>query len=143
MMKPSVNSHFRHLHPLALQRGVSDSNVCVNMNCHEQTVLHGGIKAGDRETIAQEIQAGNVHVLICTSHLIGEGVDISRLESLFLTTPIRFSGRLIQYVGRILRPSPGKDRAIIHDYVDIYVGVLEASARARQAEYERQGITAA
>jgi len=109
----------------------------------QATVLHGGIKAGDRERISREIQAGNFDVLICTSQLIGEGYDLPALETLFLTTPIRFSGRLIQYVGRVLRPAPGKDRAFIHDYVDTHVGVLEASARARQAEYERQGITAA
>ncbi len=35
-MKPSVNNHFRHFHPLAPQRGVSDPNVCVNMYCHAQ-----------------------------------------------------------------------------------------------------------
>jgi superfamily II DNA or RNA helicase len=104
------------------------------------TVLHGGIKASDREAIAQDIQAGKVNVLVCTSQLVGEGYDLPELESLYLTTPIRFSGRLVQYIGRVLRPSVGKDQAVIHDYVDIHVSVLEASARARQAEYERQEI---
>jgi superfamily II DNA or RNA helicase len=116
------------------------ANILEEYHSIQATVLHGGIKAGDRETITQEIQAGNVHVLICTSQLVGEGYDLPALESLYLTTPIRFSGRLIQYIGRVLRHSPGKDRAVIHDYVDIHVGVLESSAKARQAEYERQNI---
>lgn len=119
------------------------ANILAEHHSIQATVLHGGINAGDRETITQEIQAGNVHVLICTSQLVGEGYDLPALESLYLTTPIRFSGRLIQYIGRVLRPSPGKGRAVIHDYVDTHVGVLESSAKARQAEYERQGITAA
>jgi superfamily II DNA or RNA helicase len=119
------------------------ANILAEQHGIQATVLHGGIKAGDRERISREIQAGNFDVLICTSQLIGEGYDLPALETLYLTTPIRFSGRLIQYVGRVLRPAPGKDRAFIHDYLDINVGVLESSARARQAEYERQGITAA
>jgi len=57
------------------------------------------------------------------------------LSTMFLATPIKFSGRVLQYLGRILRPAPGKDTAKIYDYVDINVPVLAASARARQKVY--------
>jgi superfamily II DNA or RNA helicase len=63
--------------------------------------------------------------------LIGEGFDCPGLASLFLTTPIKFSGRLLQVVGRILRPSPGK-KAMVFDYVDENVGVLSRSAEIRR-----------
>ena len=107
------------------------------------TVLTGGLTAKEREAVTDEITASTVKVLICTGQLIGEGYDLPALETLFLATPIKFSGRLIQYVGRVLRPSPGKDRVVIHDYADVNVGVLDHSARARATVYHNEGIKAA
>jgi superfamily II DNA or RNA helicase len=52
-------------------------------------------------------------------------------------TPIRFSGRLLQYLGRVLRPAPGKERARVFDYVDVHVDTLVKAARARQRVYSR------
>lgn len=46
-----------------------------------------------------------------------------------------FDGRVIQYLGRVLRPAPDKGKARIYDYVDINIGVMEASAKARQRVY--------
>ncbi len=71
------------------------------------------------------LNAGQVKVLVATGQLIGEGFDCRDLSTLFLATPIRFNGRLLQYLGRILRPAPGKDKARVYDYLDIQVGVLE------------------
>jgi superfamily II DNA or RNA helicase len=82
-----------------------------------------------RTTLIDDIRQGNIEVLISTVQLIGEGFDCSGLRALFLTTPIKFSGRLLQVVGRILRPSAGK-KPRVYDYADP-VKVLESSARAR------------
>jgi len=58
------------------------------------------------------------------------------LSALFLATPIKYRGRVTQYVGRVLRPAPGKDRALIFDYHDEYEPVLMAAARSRQRVYD-------
>ena len=47
-----------------------------------------------------------------------------------------FDGRLLQYLGRVLRPAPGKEKALIYDYVDENVGILRAAAKTRQKVYE-------
>ncbi|MCP4693541.1 MAG: ATP-dependent helicase, partial [Desulfobacterales bacterium] len=52
-----------------------------------------------------------------------------------ITTPIRFSGRVIQYIGRVLRPAPGKETARVFDYVDVKVDTLARAASARQKVY--------
>jgi len=52
-----------------------------------------------------------------------------------MATPVRFSGRIIQYLGRILRPAPGKKRARVFDYVDINVEPLLKAADARKRIY--------
>jgi superfamily II DNA or RNA helicase len=74
-----------------------------------------------------------IKILVATIQLIGEGFDAPGLASLFLATPIKFSGRVLQTIGRILRPEKGK-KALVFDYLDP-VGVLEASAKARQRIY--------
>ena len=98
-------------------------------------VLTGSVCNGERKTIVERLNAGDVKVLIAMGQLIGEGFDCKVLSTLFLATPIKFDGRLIQYLGRIMRTAPGKDKAMVYDYVDVNVGVLKASARARQIAY--------
>jgi superfamily II DNA or RNA helicase len=85
-----------------------------------------------------DLNASRVKVLVATGQLIGEGFDCRELSTLFLATPIKFNGRLLQYLGRVLRPAPGKDKARVFDYHDINVGVLVAAARSRQWVYEGQ-----
>jgi len=78
-----------------------------------------------------------VKVLIATGQLVGEGFDCKGLTTLFMATPIKFSGRVIQYLGRVLRPAPGKDHAKVYDYLDKRVPVLVASHRARVRVYKQ------
>lgn len=92
-------------------------------------VLTGKIISAQRLQLVEEIRQGEVDVLISTVQLIGEGFDCPNLRALFLTTPIKFSGRLLQVVGRILRPAVGKQPRV-YDYVDP-PKVLQSSARAR------------
>jgi superfamily II DNA or RNA helicase len=102
-------------------------------------VLTGSVCNGERKAIVERLNAGTIKVLIATGQLIGEGFDCKELSTLFLVTPIKFDGRLTQYLGRVLRPAPGKDKAKVHDYCDVHVGVLAASARARQQVYRGVG----
>lgn len=98
-------------------------------------LLTGDISNRDRECIVGRLNKGLVKVLIATGQLIGEGFDCKELSTLFLTTPIKFNGRVLQYLGRVLRPAPGKKKAKIFDYLDSRVGVLRAGAKARQRVY--------
>jgi len=109
--------------------------VC-NVPCE---VLTGDIANGKRQAIIDRVNRGKVKVLIATGQLIGEGFDCKQLSTLFLATPIRFDGRVIQYLGRVLRAAPGKKKAKIYDYVDIHIGPLKASANARQRVFQTVG----
>ena len=96
----------------------------------------GDLPTAKRQEVVAALNAGSVKVLVATGQLIGEGFDCRELSTLFLATPIRFNGRLLQYLGRVLRPAPGKDKARVYDYLDIQVGVLENAARERERVYE-------
>jgi superfamily II DNA or RNA helicase len=99
-------------------------------------VLTGDLSNTARADIVRRLEENEVKVLVATAQLIGEGFDSKQLSTLFLATPIKFSGRLLQCLGRILRPAPGKDTATVYDYRDP-VGVLRAAAKSRSRVYER------
>ena len=98
-------------------------------------VLTGKLPAEQRTALVDAIRQGEVKVLISTVQLIGEGFDCPDLATLFLTTPIKFTGRLLQVVGRVLRPAHGK-QAKVYDYVDP-VGVLSSSAQSRWLTFQK------
>lgn len=102
----------------------------------DSEVLTGDVPIKERQSIVDRLNQGEIKVLIATGQLIGEGFDCRELSTLFLTTPIRFSGRVLQYLGRVLRPAPGKDNAVVYDYVDVNVGPLAHAAKARRRVYE-------
>jgi superfamily II DNA or RNA helicase len=117
----------RKAHCEALQAAIQGHGI-------EAHLLTGDLSNGERQAVVEALNAGQVKVLVATGQLIGEGFDCKELSTLFLATPIKFNGRLLQYLGRVLRPAPGKAKAIVYDYVDP-VGVLKNAARARQRVY--------
>jgi superfamily II DNA or RNA helicase len=72
-------------------------------------------------------------VLAATGRFLGEGFDCPSLDTVFMAFPIAFRGRVVQYVGRILRPLDGKSSVEVHDYVDLQSPVLARMHRKRLA----------
>jgi superfamily II DNA or RNA helicase len=120
----------RKSHCTTIQSILSDHNV-------DADVLTGDTTTKDRKTLSDKLIAGNVRILIATGQLIGEGFDLPAISSVILATPLKFSGRVIQYVGRALRPSPGKSHSRIIDFNDKNVGVLVAGARSRARTFSQ------
>lgn len=112
-------SHCKVFEELLQRRGV---NVAL---------LTGKTPPEQRCEIVKSVIEGEVDVLISTLQLIGEGFDCPDLTTLVLTTPITFEGRLLQVIGRIMRPGKNKE-AKVYDYVDDAIPVLRRSARARE-----------
>ena len=119
---------------LVVSDRVSHCNVFVELLQKHQVavvLLTGQIAPEQRSQIVADVQNGKVQVLVATLQLISEGFDCSGLASLFLTTPITFEGRLVQVIGRILRPAANKV-PVVYDYIDDQVAALRRSSAARQ-----------
>jgi len=99
-------------------------------------LLTGRMEAQRRNSMISRVRQGEVQVLVATLQLIGEGFDCPGLSTLVLATPIRYEGRLLQVVGRVMRPAEGKE-ALVIDYVDSRIAVLRNSARARSKIFSR------
>ena len=94
---------------------------------HEPLVLHGGLGKRACARVVDELERGDRRrgiLLVATGSFLGEGFDCPTLDTLFLAFPLAFKGRLVQYVGRILRPAEAKSSVEVHDYADANVPVL-------------------
>jgi superfamily II DNA or RNA helicase len=109
----------------------------------EAIVMRGGMSKKARASASAAMQAqasaGGL-ALLATGSLLGEGFDLPQLDTLFLAFPLAFKGRIVQYVGRVLRPTSGKSRIEVHDYVDINVPVLARMQAKRLPAYASLGF---
>lgn len=106
----------------------------------ESTCLTGDItNESERSKIIRDISYENP-VLIATGQLVGEGFDCPVLNTLFIASPIAFDGRVIQYIGRIMRPDDSGERPVVYDYVDLHVPVLMRQAKKRMKVYGKNNI---
>lgn len=90
----------------------------------------------EREKALDEMRKGNKKYLFATYQLAKEGLDIPRLERLYLTTPQSDYAVITQSVGRISRTFPGKSEPIVYDFVD-NIGQLVKSYKKRCTIYKK------
>jgi len=120
--------HCRRLYRKLMTRGI------------DARILTGSTRKKERVKTVAELNENKTRALVATVQLIGEGFDLKQLSSVFLATPIKFSGRVKQSVGRVLRTHEGKDTAKVFDYVD-RSPVLRSSFKARCRAYQEMGCT--
>lgn len=85
----------------------------------EQAVfISGKSKAKERDAAMESMRAGKKKYLFATYSLAKEGLDIPRLERLFLVTPQKDYAVVTQSIGRIARTFDGKADPLCYDYVD-------------------------
>ncbi|MFF2300796.1 DEAD/DEAH box helicase family protein [Arthrobacter sp. NPDC058127] len=106
-------------------------------------VFTGAMKAKERQAavdLLADADDAQPLLVLGTGSYIGEGFDCPKLDTLFLAAPVSFKGRLVQYVGRVIRPYPGKAVATVHDYFDESTPVLAASLNKRAPGYVSLGF---
>lgn len=72
----------------------------------------------EREKAIEDMRNGTKKYLFATYSLAKEGLDIPRLDRLFLATPQKDSAVITQSIGRIARTFDGKENPIAYDFVD-------------------------
>jgi hypothetical protein len=106
-------------------------------------VLKGGLGKKQLKTIMENIQnvpSGSNRIILATGKYLGEGFDLSCLDTLFLVFPFSWKGTLIQYAGRLNRSAQGKTEIRIYDYVDEKVPVLQRMFNRRMKGYRDLGF---
>lgn len=110
-----------------------------------------GIATGKytKKQIGQQVEDFNdntITVLVATFALLGEGFDVPFLDRGFLSMPFRAEAKAEQLIGRLQRTYPGKEGAVLYDYVDEDVGLLKnqffnRNKDCRHRTYTKLGVT--
>lgn len=106
-------------------------------------LLHGKLGAKARRAAIDSLKIppdGPPLLIVATGPYIGEGFDCPALDTVFLVFPMKFKGRVVQYVGRVVRPYPEKTSIEVHDYVDTAVPVLAYTYPQRCVGYTSLGF---
>ena len=91
-----------------------------------------------RERAIEDMRDGKKHFLFASYSLAKEGLDIPRLDRLYMTTPKKDYAVVTQSIGRIARVFQGKDDAICYDYVDD-IQFCQNQYKRRRAHYKKAG----
>jgi superfamily II DNA or RNA helicase len=125
MDRPTVTgdaiAHYQRLAP-----GQQAIAFCCNVN-HAVSVCDAFKTAGisaelllgntpDREQVVADFAAHRIRVLV-TVDVVSEGFDVPAASCAILLRPTQSLGLYLQQVGRVLRPAPGKEHAVILDHV--------------------------
>lgn len=84
-----------------------------------------------RNKIVGDFKEGRIQVLIATYDLLAEGFDYRPLNRLFMATPIKWKGTVVQAIGRVQRPHENKRDAVVYDYVDEGIAMFWKQAESR------------
>lgn len=91
-----------------------------------------------REQAIEDMRAGRKDILFASFGLAKEGLDIPRLDRLFLVSPQKDYAVVTQSIGRIARVANGKEDAVCYDYVDD-IQFCENQWKRRRAHYRKAG----
>lgn len=101
-------------------------------------LISGKTKKEVRERTLEEMRQGTKKYLFATYSLAKEGLDVPRLERLYLTTPQKDFAVVTQSIGRIARTFPNKGTPIAYDFVDNIEYAVRAYKK-RCAIYRKNG----
>ena len=90
----------------------------------------------EREQALEDMRNGDKKYLFATYSLAKEGLDIPRLERLFMATPQKDYAVITQSIGRIARTYEDKCDTVVYDFVDD-IGYLVKAYKKRCSTYRK------
>lgn len=92
----------------------------------------------EREQAIADMRSGAKRYLFATYSLAKEGLDVPRLERLYMATPQKDYAVITQAIGRIARTAKGKADPVAYDFVDD-IQYLVKAYKKRCTTYRKNG----
>lgn len=88
----------------------------------------------------EDFRSGKYQVLIA-SPVLDEGIDLPEIEALVILSGGKSLIKIIQRLGRALRPKPGENEVFVVDFYDKHHPWLTSHSKKRYGEYTEEGHT--
>ena len=126
---------------LVLTGQIKHIKILYDMLKHKVFALYTHSKMKKKEQVANEERFTKLTsgVLIATYQKLAEGFDVKAISRLFITFPIKSKRELTQSIGRAEREYKDKT-AVLYDYMDVNVVLLQKQIRTRLDIYEEAGV---
>jgi superfamily II DNA or RNA helicase len=80
--------------------------------------VHGGVEAKEREEVREIVERENNAIIVASYGVFSTGISIKNLNNIIFGFPSKGKIRVLQTIGRGLRKSKTKDRAVLYDIAD-------------------------
>jgi superfamily II DNA or RNA helicase len=110
--------------------------------------IDGQTPVEERDAILAQLDRGEIEI-VCNAMVLTEGWDCPAVSCLVLARPTKSLGLYRQMAGRVLRPAPGKDHALILDHAgatfehgfaeDEIAWTLDEDTKAANPTHARRG----
>ena len=100
-------------------------------------VVTGAVKAEKRKEVFDALRRGEVEVIVATT-LADEGLDLPPLKTLIIALGGRSKTRVLQRIGRLVRPYNGKTRAVAIELEDVGVEYVADHLQMRLDLYKSE-----
>lgn len=125
----------RRDHAEFLKKSFDYNKEALGLGDVETRMYVGGMPKEERRE-AEE----NGDIFFATFQMAKEGLDIPRLDTLFLTTPNSSHITVQQSIGRITRVDEGKKQPMVVDFLDRYIGICNSLFNKRMQVYNKMGL---
>lgn len=120
-----------------IQHGEMISEILTNAG-YTSFFIHGSVDTELRKQKFTEFKDGALNILVGTSSIFSEGVNIPSLSCVINMSANRAENRTIQGIGRVLRTAAGKESAHYYDFID-NAKFLDRASRSRMTSLKREG----
>lgn len=80
--------------------------------------IHGGTDVADREEVRRIMEIENDAIVVASFGTFSTGINIRNLHNIIFASPSKSRVRNLQSIGRGLRQSEGKEKAVLYDIAD-------------------------
>jgi len=101
--------------------------------------MQGENSSDQRATKKRQFSSGEANVLIATT-IMDEGVDLPAIDGLVLAAGGKAQHRIIQRLGRGMRPKEGKESLVVLDFMDTNSATMWRHSKERRKVYKSDKV---
>lgn len=132
----TLQKNYKNNYVCLLCQRISQIKILKEMLGDEAVILISNMSKKERKEVMESLRNKNKKYIISSYGLFSQGINLPHLEVLFLCAPIKSEIKVRQALGRLMRICEGKTKAIVIDFVDSRIELLDHHFKQRTKIYK-------